>query len=150
MKIGELLEDLMLARKIPERDSEKRTKTFTFNIKGEVDLPFLVWEYLVKARADFRCEDCGTTVTLKAHHLRPLEGGGKNTLRNGKCICISCVHRSENNINLKGKLHQALCRTYGTDKGTKMWEEMKKMKTRKEKEAILHSLLNDILPDKNL
>ena len=149
MNIGEFLQELYLARKIPQKDSGRRAKTFSFSIKGEKDLPLLVWEYLVKTRAGFKCEDCDSALALQTHHIKPLVGGGKNTLRNGKCVCISCLNKRENMVNLKGRLHESLCYTYGQDKGTKMWEELKKLKTLKEREAMLDSLLKDILPDKN-
>lgn len=51
------------------------------------------WAAAVKARAGGRCERCGATANLKAHHVRPLAAGGTDTPADGQCLCHTCHER---------------------------------------------------------
>lgn len=59
-----------------------------FSFEPDEELPLEVWSYFVKRRANFRCEECGKKGTI-AHHITP-RPEGKNTLRNGICLCSKC------------------------------------------------------------
>jgi 5-methylcytosine-specific restriction endonuclease McrA len=45
-------------------------------------------------RAGSRCERCGSRDKLHAHHLVPVEAGGRDQLRNLQVLCEGC-HKSE-------------------------------------------------------
>lgn len=44
----------------------------------------------VKERDGHRCQRCGTTERLVAHHLRPLQEGGTHDPSNGIALCAAC------------------------------------------------------------
>lgn len=53
------------------------------------------WRNAVKNRAENLCEQCGATEQdaghyHHAHHIKPRYEGGKNTLANGKLLCVNC------------------------------------------------------------
>lgn len=53
------------------------------------------WSKAVRKRAAGLCESCGRTETEAgahhhAHHVKPRHEGGKNTLANGKLLCVEC------------------------------------------------------------
>ena len=52
----------------------------------------------VLTRAGYRCEQCGKLggAKMEAHHVIPLEYGGKHHPDNGQCLCVGChvkIHR---------------------------------------------------------
>ena len=47
------------------------------------------WSYLVKLRAGFQCEYCGTTKTLNSHHVFSVKNmATKWDIDNGMCLCV--------------------------------------------------------------
>lgn len=48
------------------------------------------WSRQVRKLAGNACADCGATETLHAHHIVPRARGGRNTMRNGVCLCKGC------------------------------------------------------------
>lgn len=52
---------------LPIRNSNYRPE-----FKRNEELPLEVWTYLVKRRAGFKCEGCGTKKTLQSHHIKPV------------------------------------------------------------------------------
>ena len=52
------------------------------------------WAGLVKARAGYRCQQCGSHQRVVADHIVPLSQGGDNSLGNGQCLCQVC-HREK-------------------------------------------------------
>ncbi len=70
----------------------------TFSIDENEELLKTVWPYLVKLRAGFVCQVCSYKPKaglqdILAHHIVPVQLGGKYTLKNGKCLCDK--HHSE-------------------------------------------------------
>jgi hypothetical protein len=64
---------------------------FTFNFKADDNLPLELWTYLVKHRANFKCEDCGSIKFLRSHHFSPDEKNkGIHKLKHGICLCSDC------------------------------------------------------------
>lgn len=47
----------------------------------------------VYANADWKCESCGSTQGLHAHHIVPRSRGGKHVPSNGACLRFSCHSR---------------------------------------------------------
>lgn len=48
----------------------------------------VVWGWLVRQRAGFECEECGSSERLHSHHIdRDQEN---STLANGQCLCQPC------------------------------------------------------------
>jgi ribosomal protein L32 len=46
------------------------------------------WAYAVKKRAGNRCQECGSTDGLVAHHITsPRDGGAPLDMRNGVALC---------------------------------------------------------------
>jgi hypothetical protein len=73
--------------------------TFPVTVDDEVQFRAHRWCELVKARAGYRCEECGATgVRLHAHHVNEhgrhwAQRNGcepDNRLSNGQCLCDSC------------------------------------------------------------
>ena len=56
---------------------------------------------LVKERANYTCEKCGSKECLRAHHIKPRIKGGQNILSNGICLCSKCHSKSHPNIKRK-------------------------------------------------
>ena len=56
------------------------------------DMKLVKWAIAIKARAGGRCELCGTTQSLEAHHLLPYSThpAGRYDLDNGQCLCRAC------------------------------------------------------------
>lgn len=42
-----------------------------------------------------RCERCGSTRGVQAHHRKPLREGGSNDPRNGEALCSTCHPEAE-------------------------------------------------------
>jgi hypothetical protein len=61
------------------------------------DLPLILWVPLVKHRANYRCERCGSKEYLDSHHID--EDRAHNTLANGECACKGCHTRHHNLTN---------------------------------------------------
>jgi C4-type Zn-finger protein len=47
----------------------------------------------VKKRADFKCENCGSTEKLDSHHKLPIALGGTDDIENGICLCEKCHYK---------------------------------------------------------
>lgn len=58
------------------------------NISTAVQLPDKLWRALVKFRAGYTCEECGTSEWLTAHHKD--QDRENNCLANGVCLCRPC------------------------------------------------------------
>lgn len=43
--------------------------------------------------ADGRCEACGSTRQVEAHHVRALAAGGSHDPSNGRALCWTCHRR---------------------------------------------------------
>ena len=55
------------------------------------------WERLRRAAFDrdgWRCQDCGKAAAMEAHHVKPLEDGGANTVENLLTLCRDCHIRA--------------------------------------------------------
>lgn len=78
--------DWLCPLKLKTQEKILRNSDYSLTIKRNEELSIEGWTYLVKRRANFRCEDCSSKENLISHHIihRP---EGKNTLRNGKCLC---------------------------------------------------------------
>jgi len=120
------LERIFTKRKFQKKADRRAILTISF--KPDEELPFGVWNYLVKRRAEFRCEDCGKPEChTKAHHITRPEDGGKNILRNGRCLCDSChgfyswnnkkIREHENEVEYK------LIRSFGKEKGKEIFQK---------------------------
>ena len=77
------------------------------------------WSFLVRARAEFQCEECGEgNIVLHAHHL---DGDDRNhTLENGQSLCEVC-HGRITNFGRKRTAEQRQCLRIAR-KG--QWEQM--------------------------
>ena len=56
----------------------------------------------VKQRADHRCELCGSTRDLDAHHIVALAHGGTDDPSNGMCLCADCHRRVDRHARGRG------------------------------------------------
>ena len=69
--------------------------SFLVEVDDEEQLPETIWLALVKARAGFRCEDCGGTEDrIDSHHLNG--DHADNRLVNGQALCTRCHGRVTN------------------------------------------------------
>lgn len=72
----------------------KRTRIRRIGRKSKRDRPALIeLGRAVRARADGRCERCGSWVGyfyLHVHHRRPRSLGGKHTQENASALCGAC------------------------------------------------------------
>ena len=96
-----------------------RNKHYTITFKRDEELPLEVWTYLVKRRANFKCEECGTSEKrrkLNAHHIKRPEDGGKNILRNGKALCSKCHGKAHTITIPKKKIPKLLMKVIGKRK----------------------------------
>lgn len=50
---------------------------------------------VVLKQAGFRCERCGSTVGVEAHHVRPVAERGSHALANGVALCSTCHGQAE-------------------------------------------------------
>lgn len=51
-----------------------------------------IWRIAVKERDNHTCQNCGNVAPKKiiAHHIVPIELGGKDDINNGISFCILC------------------------------------------------------------
>ncbi len=62
----------------------------------------MAWARAVKARAGWRCQDCGKGGKLYADHITELkDGGAPFDLRNGRALCAT--HHTLKTINERAK-----------------------------------------------
>ena len=93
-----------------------RNKHYTTTFKRDEELPLEVWEYLVKRRVNFKCEECGISWKrrrLVAHHIKLRIDGGKNILRNGKALCSKCHGKAHTILVPKKKLWKIIMQIKG-------------------------------------
>jgi len=135
--------DLLFRREIDQIIVDRRG-SYTLTIKRNEELPLEIWAYIVKRRANFRCEDCGSTENISAHHIKRPEDGGKNILSNGRCLCSECHPRyriyPKKREERRNKTKWKLIDSFGFTKGNEIFERYEKCKTRKER----HQLIDDI------
>jgi len=135
--------ELFFRKKIDQIIVDRRGSYTTTFGKNE-ELPLDVWAYLTKRRANFRCEDCGEKGDLDAHHIKRPGDGGRNILRNGRCLCGKCHPRYK--ISLIGrrkreeKVRRELIGAFGFEKGIEVLERYKNCKTRKEIGILVEDL----------
>ena len=114
-----------------------RNSHYTITFKRNEELPLEIWAYLVKRRADFKCEECGINEKerrLDSHHIKRPEDGGKNTLRNGKALCSKC-HGKAHTIKVpKRKLSQVLVKALGK----RFLGKLRRCKSREEVEELVN------------
>ena len=77
---------------------------------------------LVKRRAHFRCENCENTEKLISHHIKSREYDGKNTLRNGRCLCRSC-HPQYSPTHRNSRIRSRFIEELGWVEGNKYFEK---------------------------
>ena len=59
--------------------------------KSRVKIADELWRDCIKARADYRCERCGSTKNLHSHHVVPrTDYSLRYDLDNGVCLCHRC------------------------------------------------------------
>ena len=65
-----------------------------FYIGPTEDIRLIEWREAIKKNAGYRCEKCGQTEHLHAHHKHPADEfpDEKYDIRNGECLCEEC-HR---------------------------------------------------------
>ena len=58
------------------------------------------WSKMVKEKANFQCEKCGSDGNLVAHHIQPVKGNEilANDIDNGICVCENC-HKEMHQID---------------------------------------------------
>lgn len=98
--------------------------------KRDYELPLEAWTFLVKHRAGFECENCGASnkeKELHAHHIRRPGDGGKNTLRNGKALCITC-HGETRVVSVPRKtwFQKLVIKIMGKRRAVKFHQEVKR------------------------
>lgn len=61
-----------------------------FKVNNRQSGKAVTWGKKIKARG--RCEICGTTENLEAHHIVPWSCSikGRFDLKNGQCLCVDC------------------------------------------------------------
>ena len=75
-----------------------------FRIGIDEELPLGIWSYLVKRRANSKCQgdyhEVGHDDTEPgfSHHKLPTQLGGKSTLRNGEYLCVKCHSHVHSNL----------------------------------------------------
>ena len=142
MNLFTYIQDLLLSHQVSKPNMLRKTN-YTTTFKLSEELPYGVWEYLVKRRAEFKCEDCGENNNLQSHHIVRPEDGGKNILRNGKCLCTQCHPNYRIPYRINGRLHKSLCRQHGYERGTEITILLNHTKTTKEKIRILNELTQE-------
>jgi hypothetical protein len=55
----------------------------------------------VKKRDGYRCQRCGATERLIAHHVKPLQEGGTHHVANGITLCVDCHAPEHTSYELK-------------------------------------------------
>ena len=66
---------------------------------------------LVFQKANFKCENegCDNETNLTLHHIKFQKNGGKNSVKNGSCICKSChkaFHQSKGDLVIDGATYR--------------------------------------------
>lgn len=123
-------------------DAENTLASEIFIIDIDEQIARTAWTYLVRRKADFKCEVCFSELQLISHHID--ENKENNCLKNGKCLCRSChgkLHWSdpewrENTIkkNLEGR-ELLLFNKEG-------WQELIDSLPLEEKEIVLEKIKN--------
>ena len=124
---------------LPKEKNITRNNHYTTIFKPGDELPLVVWTYFIKRRAGFRCEECGNTKQLDAHHIRPVDRDGKNSLENGKCLCRDC-HSTYRRLSHKGDTHSMLVEAFGCTRGNQAFETYRNCKTKEEIEELINKL----------
>ena len=114
---------------------------YTTTFKRNEILPREVWEYLVKLRAGFRCENGDSknhSQKLESHHIIPERKGGKSTLQNGMALCTAC-HGKAHTIKFspRNKVSKFLFLAIGKRRYRAFLDELKeKLLARKTKRIV--------------
>lgn len=79
-----------------------------FKINNRLSGKCKTWAKKVKARANYKCELCGSNKNLNAHHIINWEYSisGRYDLDNGQCLCEKChryVHSDKYIFDLYGR-----------------------------------------------
>jgi len=96
-----------------------RNSQYTVTFKRDEELPLGVWEYLVKRRANFKCEECGISWKergLISHHIKKRVDKGKNILRNGKAVCTKHHGKAHTIVIPKKKFPRLVMKVLGKRK----------------------------------
>jgi len=139
--MGKIIDSLRELLYIATFKKVDRRELCTFYIKPSEELPLEAWTYLVKRRASFKCEDCETNEAhsrrLEAHHIIRPEDGGKNMLRNGKCLCSQCHGKAHTIVIPKKKGFRTIMQAIGKRKYAPYMKEIReeiRLKIEKRKE----------------
>lgn len=127
------------------RKKADRRAILTISFKPDMELPIEVWTYLIKQRTVLMCEDCGKTGYLAAHHITRPEDGGKNNLRNGRCLCGKChifyTWDNRKTREHRDKTESKFIHTFGVEKGKEIACRWFLCKTRKQKYQLIDELV---------
>lgn len=100
-----------------------QTKPYYRKFYPDEKLPLYVWTYLVKDRAKFKCELCGSTDNLVSHHFSTSEKAQNiHLLKHGKCVCAYCHAVYYTQVN--DKLKKRLSTVYGKEKGKEIFDKL--------------------------
>lgn len=79
-----------------EREDGSFGNRVKYFISPKEDLKLIEWREAVKARAGYKCEICGSTEKLEAHHPNPKSEFPElmYNVDNGQCLCRECHKRT--------------------------------------------------------
>lgn len=144
MRIIEILTNFLFRWKIDHIISKTAysNRKFIVEFPANESLPIEIWTYLIKLKADFRCEDCGSTKLLVSHHFSPLEKSKNiHILNHGKCLCTKC-HVANYTMCDSGD-RVAFYSVYGKDKGRELFNQFKEIKTREDRKSFTDKLVSE-------
>ena len=134
-----------LRRKIEQLIVDRRS-SYTTTFKRDEEFSSEIWPYLIRRRANFRCEECGETIDIDAHHIKRLEDGGKNILRNGRCLCRKCHPKYRITQGIKrrrDRTREKFIDIFGRPRGTEAFEQYRNCRTRKERRELINKLVEE-------
>lgn len=59
----------------------------------------------IKARDDYKCTICGSSLNLQVHHINPIKNGGSHSKDNLTTLCLECHSKQEGHSENLKKLH---------------------------------------------
>ncbi|MFO0703529.1 MAG: HNH endonuclease signature motif containing protein [Patescibacteria group bacterium] len=61
---------------------------------------------IIRKRADYKCEVCGSTTNCQCHHIFPESLGGRQEPVNGVLLCESCHERADRVWRVNGHVYK--------------------------------------------
>lgn len=116
---------------------KRRIKPVATRRKNDTDK---IWAAVIKARAGNKCERCGKTDNLNAHHLNHKKGYRlRYSLRNGICLCADC------HINKAHSLYPVVAIAFfewvKTYRGPGIWNDLELLRVDRTKTNIANVIL---------